>query len=61
VFSPTPIYQRLVAERGDVPAQVRSEAERIQRDLAQIIQTPLVGGLPPHRLLPDGNRPSGLL
>ncbi|WP_079000335.1 hypothetical protein, partial [Streptomyces sp. AS58] len=33
----TPIFSRLVAERGDVPAQVRGEAERISRDLARIL------------------------
>jgi hypothetical protein len=37
VFQETPIYTRLVTERGDVPAQVRSEAQRIHRDLARMI------------------------
>jgi hypothetical protein len=37
VFSQTPVYDRLVAERGDIPAQVRGEADRIQRDLAQVL------------------------
>ncbi|CAM5330944.1 hypothetical protein SGRIM128S_02215 [Streptomyces griseomycini] len=41
VFQQTPVYDRLVAERGDVPVQVRGEAERIHRDLAQVLrQTP---------------------
>nr|WP_078957509.1 hypothetical protein [Streptomyces glaucescens] len=31
------IFSRLVAERGDVPAQVRGEAERIRRDLARVL------------------------
>jgi hypothetical protein len=31
--SPTAIYDQLVAERGDVPAQVRDAAEEIRRDL----------------------------
>jgi hypothetical protein len=32
-----PIYRQLVAERGDVLAQVRGEAERIRRDLQRVI------------------------
>ncbi|MET8978122.1 hypothetical protein ABZX85_21155 [Streptomyces sp. NPDC004539] len=46
MFSHTPIFDRLVAERGDIPAQVRAEAEGIQRDLARIIQAPPIGGGP---------------
>ncbi|MGY0055008.1 hypothetical protein ACWY4P_00160 [Streptomyces sp. LZ34] len=38
MFQETPIFSRLVAERGDVPAQVRGEAERIRRDLAQVLR-----------------------
>ncbi|MEV5731398.1 hypothetical protein AB0N50_37485 [Streptomyces pharetrae] len=37
MFHETPIFSRLVAERGDVPAQVRGEAERIRRDLARVL------------------------
>ncbi|MFE0923062.1 hypothetical protein ACFW24_35665 [Streptomyces nigra] len=37
MFHETPIFGRLVAERGDVPAQVRGEAERIRRDLARVL------------------------
>jgi hypothetical protein len=37
VFSQTPVYDRLVAERGDVPVQVRGEADRIHRQLAQVL------------------------
>jgi hypothetical protein len=37
VFQDTPIYSRLVEERGDVPQVVRGEAERIQRDLGRLI------------------------
>ncbi|MFC9930024.1 hypothetical protein [Streptomyces sp. NPDC127190] len=37
MFSQTPVYDRLVAERGDIPVQVRGEADRIQRDLAQVL------------------------
>ncbi|MER7057179.1 hypothetical protein [Streptomyces sp. NPDC000351] len=38
MFQQTPVYDRLVAERGDVPVQVRGEADRIHRDLAQILR-----------------------
>ncbi|MFF7738403.1 MULTISPECIES: hypothetical protein [unclassified Streptomyces] len=31
----TPIFDRLVFERGDVPAQVRRDAQRLERDLAR--------------------------
>ncbi|MFI5752759.1 hypothetical protein [Streptomyces sp. NPDC051644] len=44
----TPIYSRLVAEQGDIPAQVRGEAQRIQRDLERVIPTghrPATAGL----------------
>ncbi|MEU3526430.1 hypothetical protein AB0E62_21625 [Streptomyces sp. NPDC038707] len=37
MFQETPVYDRLVAERGDVPVQVRGEADRIHRDLAQVL------------------------
>ncbi|MFC4503918.1 MULTISPECIES: hypothetical protein [Streptomyces] len=43
VFDDTPIYHRLVTERGDVPALVRGEAERIKRDLERVM-----GGGPAH-------------
>ncbi|MET8115996.1 hypothetical protein ABZT29_26485 [Streptomyces prasinus] len=33
----TPAYDRLVAERGDVPARVRGEADRIHRQLAPLL------------------------
>jgi hypothetical protein len=38
VFSQTPVYDRLVAERGDIPVQVRGEADRIHRDLAHVLR-----------------------
>ncbi len=38
VFQETPIFSRLVDERGDIPAQVRGEAERIRRDLDQVMR-----------------------
>lgn len=33
VFQDSPIYDRLVAERGDIPLQTRREAERVSREL----------------------------
>ncbi|MBZ3906039.1 hypothetical protein WB401_06575 [Streptomyces brasiliscabiei] len=33
----TPIYSRLVAERGDIPARVRDEADRVRRQLEGVI------------------------
>ncbi|MET9660451.1 hypothetical protein [Streptomyces sp. NPDC006510] len=44
----TPIYNRLVAEQGDVPAEVRGEAQRIERDLEWVIRPthpPVTAGL----------------
>nr|WP_229703860.1 hypothetical protein [Streptomyces albiflavescens] len=38
MFQDVPIYQRLVAERGDIPAQVRGEAERILHDLQRVMR-----------------------
>jgi hypothetical protein len=46
VFQEVPIYRQLIAERGDVPTQVRSEAERIGRDL-QRVMPPLQVSAPP--------------
>ncbi|WP_181798739.1 hypothetical protein [Streptomyces sp. WELS2] len=37
MFQETPVYDRLVAERGDIPVQVRGEADRIRRDLARVL------------------------
>ena len=45
MFQETPIFSRLVAERGDVPAQVRREAERIRRDLARVLRQAPVSSL----------------
>ncbi|WP_454325753.1 hypothetical protein [Streptomyces glaucescens] len=38
MFQETPIYSRLIAERGDIPLQVRSEADRIRRDLESVMR-----------------------
>ncbi|SDD27816.1 hypothetical protein [Streptomyces prasinopilosus] len=40
MFKESPIYDRLITERGDVPAQVRSEAERVNREL-ELVMGPL--------------------
>ncbi|MEU4875972.1 hypothetical protein [Streptomyces sp. NPDC021608] len=51
-FDDTPIYHRLVTERGDVPADVRGEAERIKRDLDRVMSAPssfAQSGLPAQR------------
>ncbi|MEU5597630.1 hypothetical protein [Streptomyces sp. NPDC020298] len=53
MFQDSPIYDRLVAERGDIPAGVRREAERLRREL-EVVMLPLQSqghlpgpGLPP--------------
>ncbi|GAA2195926.1 hypothetical protein [Streptomyces tricolor] len=46
MFQETPIFSRLVAERGDIPAQVRGEADRIHRDLARVMPWISASGLP---------------
>lgn len=48
MFQDSPIYDRLIAERGDIPAQVRREAERVSREVEFAMQ-PLLrsGGLAP--------------
>ncbi|MFJ3669451.1 hypothetical protein ACIPSE_23650 [Streptomyces sp. NPDC090106] len=38
MFQDSPIYDRLVAERGDIPLQVRREAERVGRELEFAMQ-----------------------
>lgn len=40
MFHETPIYSRLIAERGDIPALVRGEADRIHHDLARVMRLP---------------------
>ncbi|MCC5480972.1 hypothetical protein ACFV2N_37830 [Streptomyces sp. NPDC059680] len=37
MFQDAPIYHRLVAERGDVPARVRDAATSILRELDHVI------------------------
>ncbi|MFD3497822.1 hypothetical protein ACFWWT_20470 [Streptomyces sp. NPDC058676] len=38
MFQDSPIYDRLVAERGDVPLQTRREAERVTRELEYVMR-----------------------
>ncbi|WP_320779965.1 hypothetical protein [Streptomyces sp. CRN 30] len=38
MFHDSPIYDRLVAEHGDVPAVVRREAERVNRELEAVMR-----------------------
>ncbi|AJP05319.1 hypothetical protein TU94_31725 [Streptomyces cyaneogriseus subsp. noncyanogenus] len=45
MFQDSPIYDRLVAECGDVPAQVRREAERVTRELEVVLRPLHVPGL----------------
>ncbi|MER5387366.1 hypothetical protein ABT040_45385 [Streptomyces sp. NPDC002688] len=59
MFQEAPIYTQLVAERGDVPAQVRGEAERIGRDLQRVMLPLQVSAQPaPERAWPSA--PAGL-
>lgn len=37
VFQEAPIYRQLITERGDIPADVRGEAERIRRELQRVM------------------------
>ncbi|MFG2359312.1 hypothetical protein [Streptomyces sp. NPDC048521] len=61
MFQETPIFNRLVAERGDVPAQVRGEADRLRRDLAQVLPSapwPVVDVPRQRAHAPGGNLPA---
>jgi hypothetical protein len=55
VFQDSPIYDRLIAERGDIPLQVRREAERVSRELEFAMQ-PLLQSSGGH--LPAPGRPA---
>ncbi|MFF0010986.1 hypothetical protein [Streptomyces sp. NBC_00285] len=70
MFQDSPIYDRLVAERGDVPAVARREAERVRRELEYVMRPfqPLMPPPAPERpaspgqgwvpaALPPGPRP----
>ncbi|MEV0174608.1 hypothetical protein AB0I00_26255 [Streptomyces sp. NPDC050803] len=47
MFQDSPIYDRLITERGDVPAQVRREAERVSRELEFVMRPLQSFGAPP--------------
>ncbi|MFG3475792.1 hypothetical protein QRN89_02325 [Streptomyces chengbuensis] len=53
VWQEAPIYDRLVTERGDVPTQVRREAEQTLRSLEQVIRLGAVpAGMPSQHAQP---------
>ncbi|MEV5438279.1 hypothetical protein AB0K80_20035 [Streptomyces sp. NPDC052682] len=56
MFQDSPIYDRLIAECGDVPAQVRREAERVSRELELVMRPLQSPGLTPG-LAPGLDRP----
>ncbi|MEU4083980.1 hypothetical protein ACWD4F_21420 [Streptomyces aureus] len=66
MFQEAPIYRQLVAERGDIPAQVRGEAERIKSDLQRVMPPvrtqapaapePVWSGAPAGLALPPGTQ-----
>lgn len=49
MFHENPIYHRLIAERGDIPAQVRGEAQRLQFTLECLIHPAPQADSPSHR------------
>ncbi|MFF3017732.1 hypothetical protein [Streptomyces sp. NPDC057939] len=49
ISSDAPIYDQLIRERGDVPGQVRREAEEIHRALAQVMARRPPAGMPTWR------------
>ncbi|MEU6356570.1 hypothetical protein ABZ896_45910 [Streptomyces sp. NPDC047072] len=57
MFQDSPIYDRLVAERGDVPTQARREAERVRRELEYVMRPfqPLMPPPAPERPMSPGN------
>ncbi|HLL33456.1 MAG TPA: hypothetical protein VK545_06095 [Streptomyces sp.] len=58
MFQETPIYSRLVAERGDIPTQVRGEADRILRELESVMRVAPGGPLTGLPAQPGFPRPS---
>ncbi|MFD6288807.1 hypothetical protein [Streptomyces sp. NPDC060205] len=54
MFQETPIYSRLVAERGDIVQQVRGEADRVRRDLEQVMRASSGLGPLSRPVLPGG-------
>lgn len=58
MFQDSPIYDRLIAERGDIPTQVRREAERVSREVEFAMQPLLSGGTAPAPLRPTPPAPT---
>ncbi|MFF2008318.1 hypothetical protein ACFVWY_04455 [Streptomyces sp. NPDC058195] len=56
MFQKTPVYDRLVAERGDVPALVRGEADRLHHQLAPLLR--LMPAARPRQEPPGASGPS---
>ncbi|MFJ8790718.1 hypothetical protein [Streptomyces sp. NPDC102462] len=56
MFQDSPIYDRLVAERGDVPAGVREEADRLRREV-EAVMLPLRSRRAPSAALPSPAAP----
>ncbi|MFH0518389.1 hypothetical protein ACHBTE_14565 [Streptomyces sp. M41] len=56
MFQDSPIYDRLIAERGDIPTQVRREAERVSREIEfamqPLLQSSALQAPPPARPAP---------
>ncbi|WP_443072140.1 hypothetical protein [Streptomyces sp. WMMC1477] len=56
---PAPIYDSLIAEHGDVPAETRAVAEKTQREVARALdwsdlgRHPLSSSTPPHGHPPE--------
>ncbi|MER5914008.1 hypothetical protein ABT124_26895 [Streptomyces sp. NPDC001982] len=59
MFQDSPIYDRLVAERGDIPAGVRREADRLLREV-EMVMLPLrsLGRAPGAPLPPPAGPPA---
>lgn len=58
MFQDSPIYDRLIAERGDIPLQVRREAERVSREVEFAMQPLLSGGTGPAPVRPAPPAPT---
>ncbi|MFJ8630693.1 hypothetical protein [Streptomyces sp. NPDC093568] len=58
MFQDSPIYDRLIAERGDIPTQVRREAERVSREMAFVMQPGPPLGHAPAPVLPTPPAPA---
>ncbi|MFE9020755.1 hypothetical protein ACFYNL_19630 [Streptomyces sp. NPDC007808] len=57
MFQDSPIYDRLIAERGDIPTQVRREAERVNREVEFAMQPLLQSSVGPAPVPPGRPAP----